>query len=401
MNKFLMQYLFLAVALSGCGGAEKLDKMPVAAPLEAIAPVATSEFLSLARGASCANLRNRMFVVDEKHVFWDKAGSCADASYEMVLYGKTSKNVLCSIGDTIAGPKTTCNDEQFRSMLLTMSKNLDKADLGLGSTHQVQQLAVAPGANWPMSFLPIYAPLHYGNATANIVIKDISAWDIFLADAQFKPVFAPLTQTDFNSKMVLGVSFKMPNNCSMIKIVKVSSNGQKMTVEYTDEERISVRSCDPNTNLASTPINLVMVDKLDLPVEFVNINAVQVAFSYLDVTFKPQGFSPVFQGAIKDVGSWNEYVANNLAGPAPTIDFTKNMVLAVSLSLGGCKSFDGVTLWRSGGKLNVAIRINDNANPQIACTLDFIERTQLIELPRMDEAIEFFTVRGATVFDAG
>jgi hypothetical protein len=395
MNKFLISYLLLAAAISGCGGGGKLTETPATTPL------ATTEFIALASAANCANLRNRMFVIDQKHVVWDKAGSCADASYELVLFGKTTKDVLCSSADTIAGPKTTCTDAQYRSTFDLISKNLDKADLGLGSTHQVQQLVVPPGASWAMSFMPVYAPLYYGKAPDNVVIKDISAWDKFLAEAQFKPVFAPLTQADFSGKMVLGVFFKYPNNCSVVKIVKVSSNGQKMTVEYTDQELISAQSCDPNSSLASTPMNLVLVDKVDLPVEFVNVNAAQIAFSTLDVTIKQDGLNTGFQGAIKDAAAWADYVSKNIIGTAPTIDFTKNMVVAATLSLGGCKSFDGITLWRSSGKLNVAVRINDNANPNIACTADFIQRTQLIELARTDDAIEFSTVRGAYLFDPG
>ena len=395
MNKFLISYLLLpllAATLSACGGGGKLTETSVTAPL------ATTEFISLASAASCANLRNRMFVIDQKQVIWDKAGSCADASYELVLFGNTTKNVLCSSADSIAGPKTSCTDTQYRSMFDLISKNLDKADLGLGSGHQVQQLVVPPGASWAMSFTPIYAPLFYGTAPANVVIKDLAAWTKFLATAQIKLVFGPLTEADFSNKMVLGTFFKSANNCSITQIAKVSSNGQKMTVEYTDQERISARSCDANSSLASTPMNLVMVEKLDLPVEFINVNAAQIAFSNLDVTSKIPGINNVYQGTIKDAASWADYVANNLIGPAPTVDFSKDMVLAVTLTLGGCKSFDGIKVWRSGGKLNVAARILDVADPLIDCVANFIQRTQLIQLERTDDAVEFSTVRGYFVY---
>lgn len=392
MNKFLIPYLFLAAAISGCGGSGKLAEVPASPPL------ATTDFVALASGASCANLRNRMFVIDQKQVIWDKAGSCADASYQLTLFGNTTKDVLCSSFDSIAGPKTSCTDTQYRSLFDLISKNLDKADLGLGSAHKVTQLAVPPGASWAMSFTPVYAPLYYGSAPANVVIKDLAAWTNFLAAAQIKPVFTALTEADFSNKMVVGSFFKSPNNCSVTQIVKLSSNGQKMTVEYTDQERISARSCDANSNLASTPMNLVMVDKLELPVEFVNVNSAQIAFSNIDFGGLPQDLSPAFQGTIKDSASWADYLAKRGNLAVPNIDFTKDMVIAVNLSLGGCKSFDGINVWRSAGKLNVAARILDIADPKIACTADFIQRTQLIQLERLDDVVEFSTVRGYFVF---
>lgn len=395
MNKFLNSYLLLpmlAATLSACGGSGKLAETPLTTPL------ATTEFIALASSANCANLRNRMFVIDQKQVVWDKAGSCADASYELVLFGNNIKNVLCSSADSIAGPKTTCTDTQYRSMFDLISKNLDKADLGLGSAHQVQQLVVPPGASWAMSFTPLYAPLFYGKAPANVVIKDFAAWNKFLAEAQIKPAFTSLTEADFSNKMVVGTFFKSANNCSITQIAKVSSNGQKMTVEYTDQERISARSCDANSSLASTPMNLVMVDKLDLSVEFVNVNTAQIAFSNIDSSGMSLDLSPAFQGAIKDNASWVEFLSKRGSLLIPTVDFSKDMVLAVTLTLGGCKSFDGIQVWRSGGKLNVVARINDNANPQIACTANIFQRTQLIQLARTDDVVEFSTVRGYVVY---
>lgn len=395
MNKFLISYLLLVAAISGCGGSAKMIEAPATIR---ITPLVTTEFISLASGASCANLRNRMYLIDQKQVFWDKAGSCADAAYDLVLFGSTTKNILCSAADSIVGPRTICNDEQFRAMFLTISSNLDKADLGLGSGHQVQQLVVPPGASWAMSLTPVYAPLFYGTAPANVVIKDLTAWTRFLETAQIKPIFGPLTEADFSNKMVVGTFFKSANNCSVTQIVRMSSNGQKLIVEYTDEERISIRSCDANSDLASTPMNLVMVDKLDLPVEFVNVNKAQLSFTPIEVSSKPQGLSPANQGTIKDATAWTDYIANNITGAVPNIDFSKNMLISVNVPLGGCKSYDGINLWRSGGKLNVAVRVLDIADPKIACTADFILRTQLIQIERTDDAVEFSTVRGYFVF---
>ena len=65
-------------------------------------------FTRMARGAACADVRNRLFVIDGKQVFWDHAGKCADASYEQVLYGNKPETVQCTHGDTIAGTEFRC-----------------------------------------------------------------------------------------------------------------------------------------------------------------------------------------------------------------------------------------------------------------------------------------------------
>lgn len=395
MNKFLISYLLVAAAISGCGGGGKLAETPIAP----IAPMlATTEFVSLASAASCANLRNRMFVIDQKQVFWDKAGSCADASFDLVLFGNATKTVLCSSADSIAGPKTTCNDEQFRTMFLTMTKNLDKADLGLGSGHQVQQLVVPPGASTALAFSSIAAHLHYGTAPANIVIKDATAWGKFLDDAKIRKEDGANLSVDFNTQMVLGVFYKIANNCSITQILKTSSNGQKLIVEFTDQDRVSAQSCDPGSSLASTPMSLVVVNRLDLPVEFVNVNASKVALNILDVRTN-SGIQLAQNLVIKDAATWTTLWTqhdNNFGTALPVIDFSKRMAIAIFLGTksSGCYAVNDVTVWRSGGKLNVA-HLDRVPGSLELCTASMTAPAYLVELDRTDEVVEF---TGMSVF---
>jgi hypothetical protein len=150
LSKYFAGFVALAGALTlaGCGGANGAiaqDKqagqgVAVGAPNGAL-PVA-SDFIATAQAAVCADQRNRLFVIDKRMVFWDRAGSCADNAYGRTLFGATPQTVLCSVADSIAGPQTTCNDEQLRALFNTILANLDKSDLGLGSGHQVEALAV-------------------------------------------------------------------------------------------------------------------------------------------------------------------------------------------------------------------------------------------------------------------
>lgn len=266
-NTKIIASLLLAGSMAACGGSGKLEQAPVVS----VTPVATAEFISLAKDASCANLRNRLFVIDQRQVFWDKASTCADASYSQVLFGNTPQMILCSSADSIAGPRTFCNDQQYLSLFQTIAKNLDKADLGLGAAHQVEQLAVPPGASVSIAFTPLKSAFYTGVAPANIVLKDVLSWNKFWEAAQMQPPGGEFSEADFARKMVLGVFFKMPNDCSVVKIVKVSSDGQKIRVEYTSEEKISIVSCNPDSTLASTPMDLVSTDNLALPVEFVEV----------------------------------------------------------------------------------------------------------------------------------
>jgi len=95
-------------------------------------------FKTMASAGACAEIRNRLFLIDDQWVFWDRAGNCADAAYGETLYGSTPGEVLCVFHDSIAGPVKNCQGEGYLVMFDTMTANLDKPDLGLGSGHTVQ-----------------------------------------------------------------------------------------------------------------------------------------------------------------------------------------------------------------------------------------------------------------------
>lgn len=155
LTKLLVGFVALAGALTlaGCGGATAAaaqgkqagQGVAVGEPNGAL-PVA-AEFVAKAQAATCADQRNRLTMIDQRMVFWDRAGSCPDNAYARTLFGATPQTVLCSVVDSIAGPQITCTDEQSRALFNTILANLDKADLGLGSSHQVEALAVPPKAN--------------------------------------------------------------------------------------------------------------------------------------------------------------------------------------------------------------------------------------------------------------
>ena len=106
--------------------------------IEPRSSVDLAPFQKMAGLGPCADTRNRLFLIDDQWVFWDSAGNCADAAYSETLYGRTPDQILCVLHDSIAGPIKNCQDERYQDLFDTMTANLDKPDLGLGSEHTVR-----------------------------------------------------------------------------------------------------------------------------------------------------------------------------------------------------------------------------------------------------------------------
>jgi hypothetical protein len=100
----------------------------------------TAAFIQMAKESPCHQTKNRLFLIDSTLVFWDRLGRCPDNAYEQTLFGNSPGAVLATSHDSIAGPRTTINNEQYRVLYETILANLDKPDLGLGVKHKVQAI---------------------------------------------------------------------------------------------------------------------------------------------------------------------------------------------------------------------------------------------------------------------
>lgn len=139
----LASALFLA-ACGGGGGEAPVNAPGIQIGEQVPAPLATGPFIAMARAEPCSDIRNRLFILDNQMVIWDRAGNCPDNSSALVLYGATVEAVLCSSADTIAGPVTSCKDEAHRPLFDTLRKNLDRPDLGLGGAHTLKIIDFVP-----------------------------------------------------------------------------------------------------------------------------------------------------------------------------------------------------------------------------------------------------------------
>lgn len=99
-------------------------------------------FKAQARRAECSDSINRLFLIDNKLVFWQVGGNCPDAGYGLTLYDKRSHQILCSEHGTIAGPRITINDENYKQLFDTMTQNLETPNLGLSSDHRVEEISL-------------------------------------------------------------------------------------------------------------------------------------------------------------------------------------------------------------------------------------------------------------------
>lgn len=379
----------VASLLVACGGAGLQNEHDQ--PQVSNSPVPTEEFKAVSKEASCANLHNRMFVIDQKQVLWDKAGSCADAAYSVTLFGNTPKLVLCNSFDSIAGPRTTCEDAKNTDYFKTILNNLDKADLGLGSSHQVTPINLPPGLSINVPFSAINSAFYRGNPPANIVIQDKTAWKNFIADGKIDLAMTGVQDPDFTYKMVLGTFYPTNNDCSKTQILKLSANGQTLKASYVEDEIISFTRCDGNNAQASTPMSLVETLRITLPAEFNNVSKQRLSFKTTDneqISAIKQSKNLVIKDQATWASVWKEH--KTTAQELPNIDFSKNMLMAVFLGEkpSACHSLRDLTIWRSDGKINVSYN-ETMPGPLTKCAYMLVAPAIIVEIPKSDEPVEF------------
>ncbi|MBJ6723541.1 hypothetical protein [Geomesophilobacter sediminis] len=149
MNRIVL-VLMLALLFQGCGQSN------VSAPAAATTrdtgsttgsewstqvPVDTAAFVELFKNSDCADLRNRLFLIDGALVLHDRSGnSCPDNDYQLTLFDGSPSIRLEDLADSIAGPTWLVSTPDHLQMFQTIQANLDKADLGLGTGHTVVQV---------------------------------------------------------------------------------------------------------------------------------------------------------------------------------------------------------------------------------------------------------------------
>ncbi len=95
-------------------------------------------FKAMARTqTSCADLMNRLLLIDDELVLWDRRGSCPDIPLLLDLFGETPEQSLCYLYGW-ADSHMFCPDPRYHDAFETIFQNLDEPDLGLGNDHRVE-----------------------------------------------------------------------------------------------------------------------------------------------------------------------------------------------------------------------------------------------------------------------
>lgn len=391
--------VILAAGLAGCGGGSATQPDRQAGQVsqgvavgEPAPSLVMTDFQNMAREASCAENRNRLFIIDGKQVLWDHAGNCADASYEQVLFGARPDQVLCSVGDTIAGPRTTCPDAASRSMFDIIVQNLDKADLGLGSAHKVERFGFLPKAGTQMPFERVAKDSFSGVADKkNLVIKDEAAWARLWTEhtAGRNPV-PELPKVDFGSKMLVAVfAGESGSGCHTIAIPRVVAGAASIRVEVDERELQTLAVCPA---VVTHAMQVVAIERSDAPVEFVKPAAgTDIAFKTISQT-SASGVEEARNVVIKDAEAWKLLWAYHAPEqPAPVVDFSTTMVVGVFMgSTSPCYSTSIAGVSRGEGKI-VVQKVDRHPPIGVMCAMLVTHPAHLVAIERSELPVEFAT----------
>lgn len=389
-----------AMLLAGCGGgggAEVRANLQAGQGIAVGEPngsaVVTADFVAIAQGASCAGTTNRLYLIDNKMVFWERSDmGCADASYGHTLYGATPKTVLCTAADSIAGPMVNCDDAANRSLFDTIRRNLDKADLGLGSAHTVAaiRMPLVAGSVLPFSVVATDSSSAV-TKPRQVVVKDAATWASLWAEHSANRNPAPgMPKVDFDKQMLLVLfAGQQANACRALGVQKVSFNGKSIVVDYQDADTVPLALCDPYPGVvAGAPMQAVAIERSDAPVNFVNNT--ELKFSTLDQSTR-SGVQAAQDVVIRDAAAFATLWATHSNGqPAPAVDFGKQMVIGVFLgtSPNGCYSTGIDRIYYSGDTL--VVHHNDTVPGMgILCTMNITTPAHLVAIDRSDAKVVF------------
>ena len=126
--------LFGFISIVATGGGGGTDGIPPDEDLD-IEP-----FIEYAEASDCTGIRNRLFIIDDELVLWDRVGNCPDNSYEVQLFRKDLDHLLCETYDSIAGPQTYIYDEDYRDLFEHILDNIEDENLGLDDSHLVEEV---------------------------------------------------------------------------------------------------------------------------------------------------------------------------------------------------------------------------------------------------------------------
>ncbi|ATQ78566.1 hypothetical protein CR152_31655 [Massilia violaceinigra] len=338
-------------------------------------------------------MTNRLFLIDKKYVLWNQSGDCADKRYSLELFGTTPDAKVCSLSDTIAGPKKECSDEKMLPMFNTIVDKTNEEGFGLGAAHVVEEIKFLPANGLSVDFKTIASDTFSGVSEArNVVVRDQAALDALWAEhSRIRIPPPPAPKVNFKTEMVIAVFGGNGSACGSFGVVRANASDGHLVI------RTEHRAPDPGVMciaVVANPMQMITVPRVDAVVDFVQVKTQNIDFT--DLWRGPYSHMPTPRNiVIKDATTfatvWNQ---SHSGGTLPVVDFSKEMVVAVFGQGGptGCETTEIQSVYRESGKIHVS-SVNWSLKPDsgLACPAAISNPGHLVKLPRSNDTVEFST----------
>jgi hypothetical protein len=275
-------------------------------------------------------------------------------------------------------------------MFETIVKNLDKADFGLGSAHKVERFNFLPKAGTRLPFERVAMDSFSGvNQKKNVVIKDEAAWARLWTEHTAGRSPAPaLPKVDFSSKMLVGVFLGDTGSCRTVAIPQVVAGSISVKVEV--DER-SLQTFDVCPAVVTQPMQIVAIDRTDIPVEFVPATGAALRFQTLSLTSQSK-VEEARNVVVRDAEAWARlWQCHAPDAPMPPIDFDNTMVIGVFMGPANpCYSTSIAGVSREAGKI-VVHKVDRHPPEGVMCAMIATSPAHLVAVERSDLPVEFAT----------
>jgi hypothetical protein len=362
----------LALLLAGCTGPGPIVTLD------------TTPFVALAKLSPCAGTGNRLFVIDQKYVYWDRDLTCQDQTLR--LYGRTTDERLCLYTNAIS----SCTDATVRGLFETILKNRLVEGLGLGPSHIVVQVNVQAPDDVNLAYRTIAKEAFSGiHARRTVVVRDAATWIALWAEhAGFRTPMPVVPPVDFSKFELVAVFAGDVKGCHELDIRRVNLVSGKVLVDFEDRDITPFSFC---IAAITNPVHVVAIPKVEADAQFRQITPVRLEFNTVDRSAY-SGVQEPQAVLVKDMAGFRQFWSLH-AGPTavvPPIDFSTSMVIGVfrgSLP-NGCYSTEITDVYRIGNVVNVH-RVDTEPGLNAICTLAIVTPVHLVVIPRTDDPIVF------------
>ena len=387
---------------------------PVVVPEPVVNAAATlaAQFVQRARQDKCADIDNRLWVIDRKYVYKIANGSCMGAAYESAqadgLFDLATQEALCAYSQQIY--KSVCKDAAAQALMDAIRTDLPS--LGLGAPVQVEAVSFLRPDGTALVFGTKERSLKSDITTPRkVVVRDAAAYRALMAEHNGSMAGPdPLGSLDFERDMVIAIFAGTSPYCTAVTIDRVGVSAGKIVVDYEifDSQATGVHygdigSYDAGNDIASNqcqqqaaPMQLIVAERNSAAVEFVQKLPVRLPFTILVNTTRDRNWGKrnlVIKDAAAWTRAWSEAFANGgLLEAPPQVDFSRKMVVAVFQ--GGqpnlCYGTRASGVYRSAKGIVVSTT-EVIPGPGLLCAAALGSPAMIMAIDRSDEPVEFIS----------